>query len=104
MVVVAPRGAPYRHPRLAPVERPRNRDVRYEYGVRIFRIDHDLLEIPAAPPERLISRCARPRFPAIVRPEEPSLPRCRVAPETARTRRLDRRTRLRHEAVDHRVD
>ena len=114
MVVVAARRPAQRHPRLAAVLGSRHRDVRHVDDVGVLRIDDDVLEIPAASPERGIARQLGPRRARVVGAEESALPRRRrrlrtrriaaaASPTAAAASGRCRRVRIRHEAIHHRV-
>src|ERR1044071_7335380 len=84
MVVVAAWRAPERHPGLAAVLRARDGDVGHVDDVGIARIDHDLLEVPAATPECLVSRELGPGGTRIIGAKHAALSRrCRLSAGTS---------------------
>src|SRR5204863_7650670 len=91
VVVVAAGGAADHVPRLAAVAAAVHGDVRHVDDVRVLRIDGDLLEIPAAAPQRLVGPDAPPRRPGVVRAEDPALTRRRRRRAARRLRRRGRR-------------
>src|SRR6478609_6768602 len=75
MVVVATRRSAQYDPRFAAILRAIDGDVRHVDDVRVLRIDRQLLEIPAASPQRRIVRHSAPRRARVVGAKESSLPR-----------------------------
>ena len=65
-------------------------DVGDEHDVRVFWIDGDLLEVPAAPPHARVARCLHPRGARIVRAEEAPFFRVNHRVDAARIARRDR--------------
>ena len=81
-------------------------DVRHVHDVGVLRIDRDLLEIPAASPERLVGADAPPRAAGVVGPEHTALSGWRLggwggAPGCRR--RWCWRVGIGHQAVHHGV-
>ncbi len=103
VVVVAARRAADDLPGVAAVPGAGDDHVGHVDEVRVLRVDHDVLEVPAAPPQPGVVGELRPVRAAVVGAEEAALPGGALA-VGVRARLRRRRAGRRLQVVDHGVD